>query len=346
MRCLPIGLISFGLALKPRFTLNAEAGRLSFVWLSLTLWLLAGCAAAVATTPPATNLKAVKVDEATLDSTAGFWANAPKLEVPTKAVREGKSDGPAVTLQAAYDATNLVIRAEWADPTNSNFKDAWKWDGSAFARIKANEDRLMYLWSIGNDAQFASKGCAAACHNQNPDEKTWWMGTENADLRYDIWQWQAARTNPVGQASDEWLGTRPDEKSKARRGDKRESGGAALNRNEEKTAPAFMHSTDLASSYLLAGQEAPVDPAKLTPDMLLPGYIISPFVGSAGDISAQGQWADGKWVVVLMRALNTTHEDDVTLTPPKPLPFGLAITDDAGDHNHTVSQEALTLEWQ
>jgi len=310
------------------------------------IWLLVACGAAVPTGPQATDLKAIKVDDAALDSSASFWANAPKLQVATKAVREGHPDGSTVTLQAAYDADNLVIRAEWADPTNSNFKDAWKWDGSAFTRVKANEDRLMYLWSIGNDAQFASKGCAAVCHNQDPDEKTWWMGTENPDLRYDIWQWQAARTNPLNQASDEWLGARPDEKSKARRVDDRESGGAALNRNEEKTAPAFMHSTDLTSPYLVAGQETPIDSAKLTADILVPGYLLSPFVGSAGDISAQGQWADDKWVVVLSRALNTGHEDDVTLTPPKPVPFGLSIADDAGDANHTVSQEALILEWQ
>ncbi len=317
---------------------------ISSIFLIAVAVLFTACGAATAT--KTTKLTAIKVDEATLDSAADFWANAPKLEVATKAVREGEPDGPVVTLQAAYDAENLLIRAEWADPTESIVKAAWQWDGSAFKTMKGNEDRVMFLWPMGNDAQFASKGCAAACHNQDPDEKKWWMGSESDDVRYDLWHWQSVRTNPVGQADDEWLGTRPDEKSKARKGDAKESGGSKLNQNEDKTGPAFMNGSDLTSSAILAGQETEIDSAAFEPGAIVPGYILSPFVGSRGDLSAQGRYADGKWVVVIKRALNTGYDDDLTFTPPKPIPFGVSVIDDGADNDHTTGPDVLTLEWK
>ncbi|NJM41548.1 MAG: ethylbenzene dehydrogenase, partial [Anaerolineae bacterium] len=79
---------------------------------------------------------------------------------------------------------------------------------------------------------------------------------------------------------------------------------------------------------------------------IIPGFIVSPFVGSRGDLTANGTWKDGKWVVVLVRALNTGHDDDVSFTPPKPYAFGLSVTDNEGGMKHTIVQGALKLEWQ
>lgn len=79
---------------------------------------------------------------------------------------------------------------------------------------------------------------------------------------------------------------------------------------------------------------------------MVPGFVIEPAVGSRGDVTASGIHADGKWVVVLVRALDTSNGDDVTFSPPKAYPFGLAVTDDGGGTDHTVVPDVLTLEWQ
>lgn len=90
----------------------------------------------------------------------------------------------------------------------------------------------------------------------------------------------------------------------------------------------------------------PVDTSLLAPGDIIPGYILAKPVGSRSDIEANAVWADGKWVVVMRRALDTGHEDDVVLTPPKPVPFGMSVIDNGGGIAHTVAPEVLTLEWK
>jgi hypothetical protein len=98
--------------------------------------------------------------------------------------------------------------------------------------------------------------------------------------------------------------------------------------------------------YILAGQQAPIDMSKIKAGAIIPGSILAPYTGSRGDVVAKGTYADGKWVVVLTRALNTGNNDDAVLTPPKPMPFGVALFNNAGDVDHTVAPDMLTLAWK
>ncbi len=292
-------------------------------------------------------LTAIEVDEATLDSEASFWEEASELIVVTEASREDDPDGPSVQLKAAYDDENIVIRAEWSDDNESTLKNAWTYDGNTFSK-GGDEDRIMFAFPIENNADFASKGCTAACHNSADDEAEWWMGSEDEGLRYDAWQWKAARTNPVGQVDDKWWGTQEDtdDVESSRHGDSKESGGYSNNRNEEQTGPSFMHGSDLTASYILNGEEIPIETAALEAGMVIPGYLVSPAIGSRGDVAAKGVWADGKWIVVIKRPLDTGNDDDVVFNPPKPVPFGVSVVDDGGGLEHTVSPEVLILDWQ
>ena len=292
-------------------------------------------------------LTAIEVDEAILDSEASFWEEASELIVVTEASREDDPDGPSVQLKAAYDDENIVIRAEWSDDTESVLKNAWTYDGNTFSK-GGDEDRIMFAFPIENNADFASKGCTAACHNSADDEAEWWMGSEDEGLRYDAWQWKAARTNPAGQVDDKWWGTQEDtdDVESSRHGDSKESGGYSNNRNEEQTGPSFMHGSDLTASYILNGEEIPIDTAALEAGMVIPGYLVSPAIGSRGDVAAKGVWADGKWIVVIKRPLYTGNDDDVVFNPPKPVPFGVSVVDDGGGLEHTVSPEVLILDWQ
>jgi hypothetical protein len=301
-----------------------------------------------AATPAAANtLTAVKTDSVALDGAASFWANAPKLDVATKSTKKDGPAGPTVTLQAAYDSKNLALRLEWADTTNSNLNKAWVWDGSKFTRSADLGDRMGVLFPIENNPEFASKGCAGACHNTDADQEKWWMGTDKADLRLDLWQWTAASSNPVGQAQDEWMSAQedPTNMESGTHSDALTSGGSLSNVNKAKDGPAFM-GTDLASSFIITGQQVPIDTSKLSKGAVIPPSVLAPWVGSRGDVQAKGVWQDGKWVVVLMRALNTGHDDDLVLTPPKSYPLGVAVFDHIDLVGHTTTPEAITLTWK
>ncbi|MCG3209497.1 MAG: Cytochrome b6 [Anaerolineae bacterium] len=295
-------------------------------------------------------LIAIAVSEATLDSFADFWAQAPRLEVATQGAKAALSGsdqktGPLVTVQAAYDAVSLVVRLEWPDATASLLKNAWIWSGTRFTK-SGNEDQFAMLWPIGNNAEFATKGCAAICHQADDDDK-WWMGSESDSVRYDVWQWLAARTNPVRQADDSWwsVQTDPTTPASSRHSDALAGGGYQLNIAEDKRGPAVMHGVNPATPFIFAGEEIAVDPTALQPNQIVPGYILAASVGSRGDISARGVWFEGKWIVVLRRALSTGHEDDAVLTPGKRSPFGLAVWDSKNGINHNITPEVLILEW-
>ncbi|MBK8902547.1 MAG: hypothetical protein IPM53_15270 [Anaerolineaceae bacterium] len=292
-------------------------------------------------------LTAVRVETVSLDADADFWSSAPKLLVPTLGTTDEHPDGSAVTVKAAYDGTNLIIRAEWEDPTMSLLKNAWTWDGTAFTK-SGDEDRIMIHFPIENYPEFASKGCTEACHNTADDPETWYMATGEEAYRLDQWHWKAARTNPIGFADDKWVTVQldPADVESAHQGDAKEGGGDSANVNEDGTGPAYMHSTDLSSQYILVGDEMPVDTSLLEPGMVIPGYLLAPLAGSRGDVLAQGTWENGRWVVVMMRALDTGNEDDVIFIPPRPVPFGLSIVDDGGGLKHTNAPEVLTLEWE
>ena len=292
-------------------------------------------------------LTAVKVDATSLDASASYWANAPIMAIDTKAAKEGNPDGPTVKMQAVYDGEFISIRSEWADPTES-LKSVWSWDGTAFSKVSGDEDRLMLVFPIQNNAEFASKGCAAACHNTSENEAEWWMGSEDPALTYDAWHGKSTRTYPAGYVDDKWWSVLkdPTDPGSSRPGDAKDSGGEKANTTEDKSGPAFMSPDGPKAEFILAANAVPVDTSLLTAGDTIPGYVLEKPVGSRGDIEASAEWADGTWVVVMRRSLNTGHDDDVTMTPPKALPFGMSVVDNGGGLPHTIAPEVLTLEWK
>ncbi len=304
-----------------------------------------------ATSAPAkpNTLTAVKVDATTLDAAAPYWAQAPKLDLATITALPGKPGGPTVTIQAVYDGQYITIRSEWPDATNTLTRNTWTWDGTKFTR-DGQEDFISFIWPIGNNAAFASKGCSATCHNTSTDQTKWWMGADNGEVRYDGWFWMSARTNPVSYTNDiGWsVLSDPTDMGSPRVADAADSGGFVDNTDgaTNNPAPKFMSSKDMKSLILLDANKVAFDKTMLAAGGTVPGFVLSKPVGSRGDVDANGVWANGKWVVVQRRLLNTGHNDDVVLIPSKPTPFGVAVADAAGDADHKISQEALTLEWK
>jgi len=291
---------------------------------------------------------AVKVDSVSEDPAAAYWAKAPVVTSHTVTTVKGRADGPDVSVQAVYDGKNLALRIVWADKTASVLHRAWVWDGSKFSRSDEMQDRMAVMFPIENNAKFSTKGCGAACHNEDKDNKKWWMGSDSASVRYDLWQWSAANSNPAGQAQDQWVGKQedPTNHESALHGDALKSGGSIANINKDKNGPAYMNGTSITATQILTGQQVAIDTSKLTKGAMIPSSIVAPWVGSRGDIKAKGVWKNGKWTVVLMRALSTGNDDDLTLTPPKAYPLGVAVFDHADQVDHTVMPDVMTLKWQ
>lgn len=293
-------------------------------------------------------LIAARISTGSMDAAADFWARSPVLEVPTVDAEVPDSEaGPTIKLQAAYDDNYLYVRAEWHDATESVLKKGWTWDGEGFEQ-SGNEDRIMFLFPITNNAEFSSKGCAVACHNSADEQDTWWMGSDSDDVSYDLWHWKAARSNPVGYSDDQWLGPQIDTEDveSAHHGDERGGSQYADNRNEDKTAPIYMHGSDLSAVFIFLGDEVDLDTSLLSAGDVVPGYVINRPDGSRGDIDAVGYWENGTWVVVLRRLLDTGNVDDVVFIPPKAVPFGVSIVDDGGGLPHTVGPDVIVLEWE
>ena len=300
----------------------------------------------VATSDPGT-LTAVKVDATSLDGSASFWADAPIMAVDTKAALEGDPDGPTVSMQAAYDGEYVAFRFEWADSTESRQKNGWTWDGTAFAK-SGDEDRVMLAFPIQNNAEFSSTGCAAACHNSSDNQDEWWMGSEDQALTYDSWHGKATRTYPAGYVDDKWWGNIEDvtDPGTSRHGDAKDSGGEKKNVTEDGSGPMFMSPDGPGATFIMTATAVPIDTSLLSAGDFIPGYTLEKPVGSRGDIEASAVWANGTWIVVERRLLDTGHSDDVTFVPPKRVPFGLSVVDNGGGLPHTVGPDVLILEWK
>jgi len=77
-----------------------------------------------------------------------------------------------------------------------------------------------------------------------------------------------------------------------------------------------------------------------------PGYISGRPVGSRADVAAVTAYQDGRWIVILRRALQTADRRDVVFTPAQPagVAFGLSIMDDTlKEHYASLSTEHLVL---
>jgi len=293
-------------------------------------------------------LSVVQTGATSLDPDADFWSKAPVLEVQTRPTERGGSDGLVIRLQAVHDGEFIAIRAEWPDPTESIWKKAWTFDGTTFTKSGDDEDRFLLAFPIQNNAEFASKGCAAACHSSADNRDEWWMGSDDAAVTYDNWHWKAARNLGAGYMDDKWwtIQSDPTDVESGQRGDTRESGGETSNVNAAGTGPMYMAAEGPGATFILAGQAVELDTSALSAGDVIPGYLLERPVGSRGDISATGVWQDGHWVLVMRRLLDTGNDDDVAFTVRRRVPFGLAVVDNGGGFDHRTVPDVLILDWR
>lgn len=322
----------------------------ALLWLGVVALIASACGGGAGAP---NELLATKKAPSSLAADDAAWKDATSILVKTTVI-EGSAakQGVDVKAQALYSDTDVWFRFEWADATESAGR-VWTYDGTKWTS-SGNEDRLALYWEITPIDKFQTRTCAALCHNPVADSvDKWYMITPGLGDRADNWHWKAARTNAVGQVDDKYLTgvlTDPKDVESANKGDAKDKGGYVDNRNPTGTGPAKMQDPakqpSAGSSFLLTSDAVALDPSKVKAGDKIPRELLEPWVGSRGDIEAKGVYGSGKWTVVFHRKLDTGHDDDIKFVVGRTHPFGLAVFDNAGAVNHTVSSDVLTLKFK
>lgn len=164
----------------------------------------------------------------------------------------------------------------------------------------------------------------------------------------DLWQWRAARSNPLGLAGDDWvfdyrwfdkgknIFTSPGEPKWMY--DRAKTGFAAI--------PEAKLREMLDKFPLVIGRNAvPLDAG--TPFKegdLLPHPVLQEPTESVTDVMAHGTWQGGRWTVDLRRRLDTGNPDDKVLVPGKVYDIGFSVFEDrVSNRRHHVTLPPVTL---
>ena len=358
--------------------MHTSSKRLLFFFsLVLAVCLLAACASSTSkvTAPPTAQasqgaLTSLKVELAPhLDGSGDDLA----WQVAPARVLDATANGIPpfqVTIKSAYDAEKIyflvqypdlnkdVIRAPWAYNAE---KKAWERQDDSFG----DEDEFGFYWNV-NIPNYEVKCCADLCHDQDPNNKK--MYTAKGTW-VDIWQFNGARSLPMGWGRDMRLTDNPDADPSGGfvkdEGFDTNSGHAdnvqSLNGVDVPLYwkpfsgaggvsvgdAVFLLQSEIDSGYakkiVSVGADGTLTDetgASVPAFARIPGRILSAPAGpSWSDIQAVGNWQNGIWTVEFARKLNTGHADDIQFDTAKEYYFDIYIkTRQAGEQDRqTVS---------
>lgn len=134
------------------------------------------------------------------------WRDIPYTHIAVGPEYGNQGGSFLASVKVVHDSTRIYFLVEWPDQTPNRLGPRLIWqlgnfplpdDCDSLAIDRAwrltsdDEDRLSIMWDMGDarDSRgtFREVGCAVACHgNMHPTSGS-----------VDIWQWRAARTNPL-----------------------------------------------------------------------------------------------------------------------------------------------------
>lgn len=279
-----------------------------------------------------------------------IWNTAQAAQLLVEGREPGVGAPGTVTTRVLYTDDRLFFLFKWKDPTRSITKQSWIFNGQKWVHLKGNEDRIAALFEITRINKFATRGCAITCHSPaDVPRKDWKFATKTDDEKGDLWHWKAARSGPYGYADDAWLTVAGNPTGSYRETGRRKdtgAGGDVKNETPDGIRPLYMQNSAVkpsAPGFLLAE-----DAVKITDYSIFKSGHIIPYrlplkpSGSRFDVKATSRYADGGWMVMLSRKLDTGHEDDVVFNPKKRYSFAIAVFDDSGSE-HSKATEPMTL---
>ena len=281
-----------------------------------SLTLCCGQAPAAGNVPPAADeLVAAKVAKLpAVDGKADDDAWKTAKEVVVK-IDQPDEEAPkkTISIKAVHDGDSICFLLTWADADRNDQHSPFVWKGTAY---EADDEKVEDACTLG----FELEG------KFDSDMKA---GIES---KWDVWEWGAARTNPSGYAMDRthvYSKTAPTPPLKGRRLTTRDSGQIYFSHPVDEGTPCY---TKI---------EAPEKQGAPT----MAQYLSQKPTGSAADVLAKGEWANGKWTVEFKRKLNTGHKDDTAFLAGKACSFAVATFDKSEKGDHDVSK-AIVLKLQ
>jgi hypothetical protein len=290
----------------------------------------------------------VKAAPAGLDDP--IWKTAQAVQLLVEGREPVVGANGTVTARALYTDNHLYFLLKWKDPTHSITKQSWRFDGQNWHHLEGNEDRIALLFEITRINKFATRGCAITCHSPaDVPRKDWKLATKTDDEKGDLWHWKAARSAPYNHADDAWLTVAGNPTGSYREtGRRKDAGGGGDIKNEtlDGTRPLYMQDPakkPSAPGFLLMEEAVKImDYTVFKAGDVIPYRLPVKPSGSRFDVKATSRHADGGWMLMLSRKLNSGHEDDVVFNPKKRYSFALAVFDDSGSE-HSKATEPMTL---
>ena len=290
---------------------------------------------------------AARLDKSPASLDDAVWRAVPGVDVPYEGKERFVGKKLVVATKAAYTDDSLYFLFTWPDATHSVTKSAWQFDGKTWTRLPGDEDRLAVLFEINRIDQFATKGCAVACHvPSGQPTKYGKFGTKTEAEKGDLWHWKAARSAPYGHADDGWLTMATDSTGRKNDGG---AGGDFNNQTPDKSKPLLMRDPAKPPSvpgFLLREEAVEIkDYGIFKAGDVIPSRLPVRPEGSRFDVKAMSRHANGTWHLMLWRKLKTDSEDDVTFDPRRDYNMAFAVFDDSGDE-HSYDSEVLTLRFR
>lgn len=267
------------------------------------------------------------------------------VHVTTASCHHGASlpDPIPVDMRAFYTDSDIYLRLSWPDATRDDSIMRWRFDGKVWHDEQTLEDGFGLMWDA--ERKFPGFTCSYVCHIDDFGVSGDSFHARNKmrlavkDAWTDLWHWKAERTGRLGFADDRTVdleGMHGDLPGEIFR--------------ENSVAASHTDSDVLPFSE----QDQPlVDADGLPPEerfhaagSTAPGYLTEMPKGSRADIAASMNWENGRWTVILHRALKTSDPRDVVFVPgdTKGIPFGLAVMDHTlNEHYASTTQESLVL---
>ncbi len=225
-------------------------------------------------------------------------------------IKNKKGDEKTIVVKTIYTNNNIYFFVQWEDITENKTHKTWFWDKEK-KQYKVGEDIEDKF-----DLMFALKNNSfTACM------------LSGANFEADLWEWGAAKTNPIGFADDQKI----------------EITGNRIRRANSYTA--YNGRKVWIKSIFDPGEPCYKQdiPVEYKWDKV-PSYINQQPSGSRADIKAKGIWKDGIWMVEIGRKLTTNDkENDIQFNPNRKHLFALAIFNQQEMINHYTSEELVLI---
>ncbi|KKL15869.1 hypothetical protein LCGC14_2501290 [marine sediment metagenome] len=310
--------------------------------------------------------------ELTLDGVAdeAAWTSATSLLVETDG---GKLPDTIVTLKAVYTSANIYLYASWEDDTFSATRGRYNVSGYVYDQSLAaggSEDRIAFLWEIGEVAGFDTVGGMVICHSLTDSVS---LGTGEIA---DMWHVKAARGGGFTSATASGITIDPtnfqltagtvslqgfaDDKYVDDTGRHGDDGDGPYSDNAvdghamyiEESPTDWIDAMILTTTEISAGETllisegggaltSAVD-AYVALNANVPRHILRTPTLSHGDIEVALRWVDGVYSLETKRALDTGNTDDVAFDPTVSgeYYFSLAIFDDSGQESDGTQEHS------